>query len=161
MRAPPATVARLAANTGVIAARLLRLRELFPAVGGGGSVAAQRAPTQCSPACSDPRLSLMPQANASAMVASRLSLLLDDDLEQVAAAADRLRALLPTLLLDRFVEAFPLVLDVDDFERALAVRRPGVMRRPHARLPAADAARTTAVCCSRRLMPPLCLRAGR
>eukprot|EP00878_Enallax_costatus_P027132 GHUV01029183.1.p1 GENE.GHUV01029183.1~~GHUV01029183.1.p1 ORF type:complete len:231 (+),score=57.23 GHUV01029183.1:271-963(+) len=88
---PAMRVAQLAANTDKVAARLLRLRQIFP------------------------------KANASAMVGNRLSLLLDDDLDQTEAAADRLRALLPQLLIDRFVEAFPTVLDVEDFERALQV----------------------------------------
>jgi hypothetical protein len=55
------------------------------------------------------------------MVNNRLTLLLDDDMEAVAAAATRLRQLLPQIHVDRFVEAFPLVLDVDDFELALEV----------------------------------------
>lgn len=61
------------------------------------------------------------QASVSAMVGNRLTLLLDDDLNQVESAAQRLRELLPQLLVDKFVEAFPMVLDVDDFERALQV----------------------------------------
>jgi hypothetical protein len=61
------------------------------------------------------------QANTSNMVNNRLTLLLDDDMEAVAAAATRLRQLLPQIHVDRFVEAFPLVLDVDDFELALEV----------------------------------------
>jgi hypothetical protein len=55
------------------------------------------------------------------MVNNRLTLLLDDDIEAVAAAATRLRQLLPQIHVDRFVEAFPSVLDVDDFELALEV----------------------------------------
>lgn len=55
------------------------------------------------------------------MVNNRLTLLLDDDLDAVAAAAVRLRQLLPQIHVDRFVEGFPLVLDVDDFELALEV----------------------------------------
>jgi hypothetical protein len=54
------------------------------------------------------------------MVGNRLSLLLDDDLDQLTQAAQRLRELLPNLRVDCFVEAYPLVLDVDDFEMALA-----------------------------------------
>lgn len=56
------------------------------------------------------------------MVGNRLSLLLNDDLDQVQSAAGRLRVLLPQLLVDKFVEAYPIVLDVEDFERALQVR---------------------------------------
>ncbi|KAF8068392.1 hypothetical protein HT031_002081 [Scenedesmus sp. PABB004] len=89
VKAPPKRVAQLAASTELVAARLLRLRAIFP------------------------------QANTAEMVNNRLTLLLDDDLDAVAAAAGRLRALLPGLHVDRFVEAFPLVLDVDDFELAL------------------------------------------
>lgn len=65
------------------------------------------------------------------MVNNRLTLLLDDDLDQVAAAAVHLRQLLPQLLVDKFVEAFPLVLDVDDFELALEVgHRPEAASQP-------------------------------
>ncbi|EFJ50641.1 hypothetical protein VOLCADRAFT_120611 [Volvox carteri f. nagariensis] len=87
--APPKLVARLAANTGEVAQRLLRLKITFP------------------------------QANLSTMVGNRLSLLLDDEMGQVEAAAERLRELLPGIHLDRFVETFPLVLDVECFEMAL------------------------------------------
>lgn len=62
------------------------------------------------------------QANASALVGNRLTLLLDDDLDEVAAAAVRLQALLPGITVDKFVEYYPQVLDVDDFEAALQVR---------------------------------------
>lgn len=55
-------------------------------------------------------------------MSGRLTLLLDEDLEELAAAADRLRGLLPHLCVDRFVEAFPQALDVHDFEVALQVR---------------------------------------
>jgi hypothetical protein len=79
----------LAANTDLLAERLLRLKALFP------------------------------DADIAALVGGRLSLLLDEDLDAVAAAAARLRALLPGLRVDRFVQAFPAVLDVEDFERAL------------------------------------------
>ncbi|WIA10616.1 hypothetical protein OEZ85_010798 [Tetradesmus obliquus] len=89
VKAPPKRVAQLAASTEIIAERLLRLRDIFP------------------------------QANTSNMVNNRLTLLLDDDLDAVAAAAVRLRQLLPQIHVDRFVEGFPLVLDVDDFELAL------------------------------------------
>ena len=59
------------------------------------------------------------------MVSNRLGLVLDDDaaLPDLEAAAARLRALLPGIDADRFAEAFPAVLDVDDFERALEARR--------------------------------------
>jgi len=64
-----------------------------------------------------------PKANASALVANRLGLLLDDEsqLPDFQRAAERLRALLPGIDTDRFVEAFPAVLDADDFEAALQV----------------------------------------
>ncbi len=58
----------------------------------------------------------------SEMINGRLSLLLDDDLEQLAQAADALRTLLPGINVDRFAEAFPIVLDVDNFKMALEVR---------------------------------------
>lgn len=63
------------------------------------------------------------QANASALVGNRLSLLLEEDLDEVAGAAVRLRELLPNLVVDKFVEHFPQVLDVSDFEVALEVSR--------------------------------------
>lgn len=50
-----------------------------------------------------------------------MSLLLEDDLDEVEAAVGRLRVLLPHVLVDRFVEAHPQVLDVRDFEQALEV----------------------------------------
>lgn len=89
--APVDMVARLASTTRRTAARLLRIKAAFP------------------------------RADAGAMVGARLGLLLDDDasLPDLEAAAARLRALLPGLDADRFAEAFPAVLDVDDFERAL------------------------------------------
>jgi len=62
------------------------------------------------------------QANASALVGNRLTLLLEDDLDEIEAAAARLRALLPNLIVDKFVEYYPQVLDIDDFELALQVR---------------------------------------
>ncbi|GIL52045.1 hypothetical protein Vafri_8009 [Volvox africanus] len=88
-RAPPKLVARLAANTGEVAQRLLRLKIAFP------------------------------QADLSTMVSNRLSLLLDDDLVSVEAASGRLRELVPGINVDRFVETYPLVLDVECFEMAL------------------------------------------
>ncbi|GIL83712.1 hypothetical protein Vretimale_10507 [Volvox reticuliferus] len=88
-KAPPKLVARLAVNTGEVAQRLLRLKIAFP------------------------------QANLSTMVSNRLSLLLDDDLAAVEAASGRLRQLVPGVNVDRFVEAYPLVLDVECFEMAL------------------------------------------
>jgi hypothetical protein len=63
------------------------------------------------------------QANASALVGNRLTLLLEDDLAEVAAARVRLAQLLPgNVCVDRFVEAHPQVLEVDDFAAALEVR---------------------------------------
>lgn len=61
------------------------------------------------------------QANASALVGNRLSLLLDDDLDEVQAAADKLQELLPNITVDKFVEYYPQVLDIDDFKLALQV----------------------------------------
>lgn len=61
------------------------------------------------------------QANASALVGNRLSLLLDDDLDEVQAAATKLKDLLPNITVDKFVEYYPQVLDIDDFELALQV----------------------------------------
>lgn len=57
------------------------------------------------------------------MVSNRLSLLLDDDLDEIRDAAARLRVLLPGLKVDKFVELFPIALDVDNFEMAIEVRR--------------------------------------
>jgi hypothetical protein len=75
------------------------------------------------PPHTNPNPNRAPQANASAMVSNRLGLLLDDeaDLPDFEAAAGRLRALLPGIDTDRFAEAFPAVLDIGDFERALEV----------------------------------------
>ncbi|KAG2446366.1 hypothetical protein HXX76_000952 [Chlamydomonas incerta] len=98
-KAPPKLVARLAANIGQVAVRLLALKALFP------------------------------QADLSAMVNNRLGLLLDDDMAQLQAAEPRLRQLLPDINVDRFVETFPLVLDVECFEMALEDARrimPGI-----------------------------------
>jgi len=94
-RASADTCVRLADNASVVAARLLRLKALFP------------------------------KADVEAMVGARLSLLLDDDLDDVAAARARLdeHVLLgPTrVCVDRFVEAFPVVLSARgvEFERAV------------------------------------------
>lgn len=62
---------------------------------------------------------LLPGANVGALVNKRLSLALDEDMATVRAAIARLEQLLPGIAVDRFIEAFPTVLDVDDFERAL------------------------------------------
>lgn len=52
----------------------------------------------------------------------RLSLLLEDDLDDVAAAVTRLRVLLPSdIPVDAFVQLYPQVLDVKDFEQAMKV----------------------------------------
>jgi hypothetical protein len=56
------------------------------------------------------------------LVGNRLSLLLDDDLDEVQAAATKLKDLLPSITVDKFVEYYPQVLDIDDFELALQVR---------------------------------------
>lgn len=61
------------------------------------------------------------QADISHLVSSRLSLLLEEDLNDIAAAIARLRELLPFKLVDKFVEAHPQVLDVQDFEQAVEV----------------------------------------
>lgn len=63
------------------------------------------------------------QANASALVGNRLSLLLEDDLDDVQAAAAKLQTLLPSIVVDKFVECYPQVLDIEDFELALQVRQ--------------------------------------
>jgi hypothetical protein len=59
----------------------------------------------------------------SALVTSRLTLLLEEDLDEVQEAAGRLRHLLAAsgVLVDAFVEAHPQVLYVDDFATALEV----------------------------------------
>lgn len=52
----------------------------------------------------------------------RLSLLLEDDLDDVAAAVTQLRVLLPSdIPVDAFVQLYPQVLDVKDFEQAMKV----------------------------------------
>jgi len=88
--APAKLVARLAASPGSVAQRLLRLKAAFPG------------------------------ANAAAMINNRFSLLLDDDMDSVEDAGRRLRGMLPDLNVDKFVEAFPVVLDYDSFEMAVA-----------------------------------------
>lgn len=88
-KAPPQRLAQLAAATHTLAARLLRLRAIFP------------------------------KANISLLIERRLSLLLEDDLNAVAAAAVRLQGLLPGLGVDAFVAAHPQVLEVDDFAEAI------------------------------------------
>ncbi|KAF6256115.1 hypothetical protein COO60DRAFT_1640964 [Scenedesmus sp. NREL 46B-D3] len=98
-KAPPKRLAQLAAATHTLAARLLRLRFIFPK-------ASHRYLTSL-------------QANISALVERRLSLLLEDDLGEVEAAAARLCDLLPGILVDTFVEAHPQVLEVRDFEAAI------------------------------------------
>lgn len=139
VKADPKRVAALASSTDLIAARLLRLREIFPKVLACTlsdaaylscvcrhplscqSMVAQLTPYACCvtlPAMLLPA----PQANASALVGNRLSLLLDDDLDEVAAAAVTLKELLPNITVDKFVEYYPQVLDIDDFELALQVR---------------------------------------
>eukprot|EP00878_Enallax_costatus_P007271 GHUV01007617.1.p1 GENE.GHUV01007617.1~~GHUV01007617.1.p1 ORF type:complete len:336 (+),score=49.15 GHUV01007617.1:280-1287(+) len=85
----PQQLALLARNTHLIGQRLLRLREILP------------------------------QADISYLVSSRLSLLLEEDLDVIAGSVARLRVLLPQVLVDKFVEAHPQVLDVQDFERAI------------------------------------------
>lgn len=49
-------------------------------------------------------------------------MLLDEDLDEVQANAERLKVLLPNITVDKFVEWYPQVLDIDDFEKALQVR---------------------------------------
>ncbi|KAG1665034.1 hypothetical protein FOA52_003209 [Chlamydomonas sp. UWO 241] len=89
MGAPPALIARLACQTDDVARRLMELKALFP------------------------------QADITEMVNNRLSLLLDDDMRDVGDAGAKLRARLPDINIDRFVQAFPLVLDYDTFEMAI------------------------------------------
>lgn len=45
---------------------------------------------------------LLPQADVSVMLNNRLTLLLDDDLEKVQEAAEKLRARLPEIDIDRY-----------------------------------------------------------
>jgi hypothetical protein len=70
---PARTVTRLVAGASSVALRLVALR------------------------------GLLPEADLSAMVGARLSLLLDDDLGEVQAAVARLRQLLPGINVDRCV----------------------------------------------------------
>jgi hypothetical protein len=55
------------------------------------------------------------------MVGNRWSLLLDDDVVAMAAAAPHLRTLLPGVNVDALAADFPAILDVDEFEAALLV----------------------------------------
>mmetsp|Transcript_25853 Transcript_25853/g.70125 ORF Transcript_25853/g.70125 Transcript_25853/m.70125 type:complete len:274 (+) Transcript_25853:1986-2807(+) len=91
MNAPPKLVAKAAANVGGVAARLLELKQAFP------------------------------QADILTMVNNRLSLLADDEYlsGQFSKVAERLGQLLPGINVGAFVAEYPLVLDVDDFERAI------------------------------------------
>ncbi|KAF5841912.1 hypothetical protein DUNSADRAFT_10349 [Dunaliella salina] len=91
MNAPPKLVAKAAVNVGVVAARLLELKQAFP------------------------------QADILTMVNNRLSLLADDEYlsGQFSRVAERLGQLLPGMNVGAFVAEYPLVLDVDDFERAI------------------------------------------
>lgn len=61
----------------------------------------------------------------SALVSARLSLLLDDDIAALPGIRAQLQELLPTIDVDRLVQAHPNVLDVHDFELALQVRGDG------------------------------------
>jgi len=94
-RASAETCVKLADNADVVASRLLHLKALFP------------------------------RADVEAMVSARLSLLLDEDLGDVAAAREALAGRVlagPTgVCVDRFVEAFPVVLSARgaEFERAV------------------------------------------
>lgn len=88
-KAPPQRLAQLAAATHTLAARLLRLRTIFP------------------------------KANVSLLVERRLSLLLEDDLDAVEEAAVQLQPLLPGILVDVFVQEHPQVLEVEDFAEAI------------------------------------------
>jgi hypothetical protein len=102
---PARTVTRLLAGAGQVALRLIRLR------------------------------AMLPEADVSQMVGARLSLLLDDDLDEVEAGVARLRQLLPGISVDRCAAAW----------RRPAAWWPGAPRRwdsPGRRLPwrRADAA---------------------
>lgn len=94
-RASADTCVRLASSASLVASRLLRLKALFP------------------------------KADVEEMVAQRLSLLLDEDLDDVAAARHCLdsRVLVgpSRVCVDRFVESFPVVLSArgSEFERAV------------------------------------------
>lgn len=63
------------------------------------------------------------QADILSMVNNRLSLLVEDDYlsGQFGEVAQKLEKLLPGMNVSAFVADFPLVLDVDDFERAVEV----------------------------------------
>ena len=68
----PDRLAQLAANPSQLAQKLVRLKQIFP------------------------------QADTSRMVAHQMSLVLKDDLEKIAAAADELRSILPTVNVDKY-----------------------------------------------------------
>lgn len=67
----PDMLAQLVADPAQVAQRLVHLRQIFP------------------------------QADTSRMVSHRMSLMLNDDLEKVAAAAEELRTVLPTVNVDK------------------------------------------------------------
>lgn len=69
--APPKLIARLAAQTSEVALRVLQLKDCFP------------------------------NADVSAMLNNRLTLLLDDDIEEVRDAGRKLRSALPDIDVDR------------------------------------------------------------
>lgn len=87
--APAKLVARLLASLNEVASRILRFRTLFP------------------------------EANVSRMMNIRLSLILDDDMDDIVNAAARLHELLPELNIDRLVETYPQILDIETFEVGL------------------------------------------
>ena len=61
------------------------------------------------------------QADLSIMIGNRLTLLMDDDVEEIKVSAQQLRQLLPGVNVDAFVADYPAVLDVEDFKMALEV----------------------------------------
>ena len=67
----PDMLAQLVADPAQVAQKLVHLRQIFP------------------------------QADTSRMVSNRMSLMLNDDLEKVAAAAEELRTVLPTVNVDK------------------------------------------------------------
>lgn len=135
--APVNMVVKLAGSTHVIMARLLRIKAAFPRVRrccrrctadcGSALWASIGGPLRLTFACGKlltPQLTnAHAQADAGQMVSNRLGLVLEDDasLPDFEAAAAALKQLVPGIDTDRFAEAFPAVLDVDDFERALEV----------------------------------------